>query len=190
MDEAGDAHGSRGYRRRESLTPACRIIVGVSSHLSRIPTAKRRQLAATLGLFAMLCFTVGAVALTGPSSAVLHVTVGVMWSVAIVLALVGWGVVTSVQKDVAEQRLDSVITDTIAAGGGVPCACGHDHDPTEMHVVDPEAEGKAGDACAHDGGGAACAHDCDTCVLSAMRTSAAPADRPSPRPRPRPTPSR
>ena len=42
----------------------------MSSSLSRIPPSKRRQLAATLGLFSVLFIAVGAVAETGPGTSV------------------------------------------------------------------------------------------------------------------------
>ena len=64
------------------------------------------------------------------------------------------------------------------------CGCGHEHDPTELHVTD--------DPCAHDGDGVACTHRCDD--LRAGRAAAdlpgcaaAGGDRTSPR-RPRPSP--
>jgi hypothetical protein len=143
----------------------------VTSQLSGIPVQKRRQMAATIGLFAVLFFAVGAVAWTGPATLGMRIFVGFAFAVSILLALIAWGVLTSVHRDVAEQRLDAAIADTIAAKGGLSCGCGHEHDPAELHVTD---------ACAHDGSGVDCAHDCDTCALAAMR--------PSPRPRPRPAP--
>jgi hypothetical protein len=172
----------------------------VTSQLSGIPVEKRRQLAATIGLFAVLFFAVGAVAWTGPSTVGMRVFVGLAFTVAAVLALVAWGVLTSVKRDLADERLDAAIAETIAAKGGLTCGCGHDHDPTELHITD---------ACAHDGSGEACAHDCETCVLAALRPAPvgaaaagvaagparaagpapATAARPSPRPRPRPTPT-
>jgi len=133
-----------------------------------------------MGLFAMLFVAVGAVALTGPDDVVIHVFVGIAFLVAAVLALAGWGVVTSVKTDLREQRLDRAIEQIVAARGVSTCGCGHEHDPSELHVVDEEP---AAPGCAHDGAGADCAHDCQNCVLTAMRGS----DRPAPRPRPRPS---
>ncbi|MGN6609529.1 MAG: hypothetical protein ACTHMS_21280 [Jatrophihabitans sp.] len=166
----------------------------MSSQLSGIPVPKRRQLAATIGLFAMLFLAVGAVSLTrsggGAGYTVFQVAAFV---IAVLLAMVSWGVVTSVKNDLAEQKLDAAIAEVVGSRPDSLCSCGHEHDPTELHVVDAEP-GAAADACAHDGGGAACAHDCQTCVLAALRPSAAAstatAERPSPRPRPRPTPTR
>jgi hypothetical protein len=139
----------------------------VSSTLSGIAVAKRRQLAATLGLFAMLFITVGAVAATGPSTGVTKAFVAVALAIAVLLGLIAWGVLRSVRLDVNEQRIDTAIAEAVAARGrGSLCSCGHDHDPSEMHYVQPEA-----DACAHDGKGHECSHSCDTCVLAALRPS-------------------
>lgn len=137
------------------------------SSLSGIPVAKRRRAAATVGLFAMLFVTIGVVAATGRGgSAAAPVFAGVSIAIAVVLGLIAWGVVRSVAIDVAEQRLDSAILDALAERPefGSLCSCGHDHDPTELHVPDAEP-------CAHDGAGSACAHDCSTCVLAALRPS-------------------
>ena len=145
----------------------------MASTLSRIPVENRRRLAATVGLFATLFIAVGAVATTGPSSAGVRVFSVLAFVIAGVLALTGWGVLRSVRLDMAEQRLDRAIAASVAALGPaakeqVACACGHDHDPNEIHVN--TATGGAGE-CSHDGHGLACAHDCDVCVLSAMRPS-------------------
>ena len=144
--------------------PASAIIEGVSSRLARVPVQGRRRLAATLLLFAMLFIAVAAVAATGRSTAAAPVFCAVALCVAILLGLVAWGVQRSVSIDLAEQRLDAAIDETMNAHGGhaAMCGCGHEHDPSELHVTD---------ACEHDGSGASCAHDCDTCVLAALRPS-------------------
>jgi hypothetical protein len=134
----------------------------VNSRLSAVPIAGRRRLAATLGLFSVLFIAVGAVAATGTGSAAAPVFSAVALVIAALLALMAWGIAHSVKLDLAEQRLDRAIEETMSARGASMCGCGHDHDPDELHVTD---------ACAHDGSGAACAHDCDTCVLAAMRPS-------------------
>jgi hypothetical protein len=172
MDEAGDAHDDRGYRRALSGR-ASRIIGQMSSPLSRVPIPKRRQLAATLGLFAVLFVAVAAVTATEPATPALTAFIVIALVVAVILALMGWGMVNSVKRDVAEQRLDEAIDQVI--GSRSLCTCGHEHDPTELHVTD--------DPCDRDGAGQGCTHTCDTCVLSSMR-------RPRPRPRPSPSPSR
>lgn len=135
----------------------------MSSALSSIPAAKRRQLAATIGLFAALFVTMGLVATTGTTPGPVRVFSGISIAVAVVLALVSWGILRSVRLELAEQRLDEAIAASVRAHGGSMCDCGHDHDATEMHV--------SSSACAHDGAGADCAHDCTTCVLAAMRPS-------------------
>lgn len=158
-----------------------------STSLTRVPVAKRKQLAATLGLFATLFVAVGAVAATGPATVVVRVFVAVALVVAVVLALMAWGVAHSIRDDVAvaaDRDLDALIDQALAAAPrkyGSMCNCGHDHDPTEIHVIDELGVDEVGvdglgtdpapDACAHDGGGAACSHNCDTCVLAALRPS-------------------
>jgi hypothetical protein len=134
----------------------------VSSPLSRVPVQGRRRLAATLLLFAALFVAIGAVAATGTGSSAAPAFCAIALAAAVVLAVLGWGVQRSIRLDRAEQQLDAVIEDTIAAHGGHAafCGCGVEHDPDELHVTD---------ACAHDGTGAACAHDCATCVLAAQR---------------------
>jgi hypothetical protein len=169
MDEAGYAHEVRGYLRR-GIGCASRIIGEMSSPLSRVPIAKRRQLAATLGLFSVLFVAVAAVTATEPSTSALKAFLVIALLVAVVLALMGWGVVNSVKRDLADQQLDEAIEQAI--GTRSLCSCGHDHDPTELHVTD--------DPCDRDGHGQGCTHSCDTCVLASMR-------RPRPGPRPSPT---
>jgi hypothetical protein len=150
----------------------------VTSPLAGIAAEKRRQLAATLGLFSMLFIAVGAVAATGASTAVVKAFVVVALLVAVLLALIAWGVLHSVKLDLAEHRLDAAIEKTVASGGGSMCDCGHEHDPDELHFTDGPGQHLTGQACAHDGRGTDCAHSCDTCVLTTMR-------RPSPYPRTR-----
>ena len=160
------------------------IIESVSSALSRIPVGKRQQLAGVLGLFAVLFVAIGAVAATGADTAILEVFVAVAFVVALVLALIAWGVVRSITLDTADRRVDAIVegavADAVANGSpAVACGCGHVHDPDEMHVTD--------DPCAHDGTGVGCTHSCDTCVLARLRTVAptAAVDRPRPSPSPR-----
>ena len=164
MDETGYAHRSR--------LPTTDILEPMSS-LSGIPVAKRRRAAATVGLFAMLFVTIGVVAATGRNgSAAAPVFAGVSVGIAVVLALIAWGLVRSVSMDEAEHQLDAAILEALAERPefGSLCSCGHDHDPTELHIPDA-AHADHADACAHDGAGASCAHDCSTCVLAALRPS-------------------
>ena len=138
----------------------------MGSALSSVPVAKRRQLAATIGLFAALFVTMGLVATTGSAPASVRVFSAIAITVAVVLGLISWGILHSIRTEVAEQQVDAAIAESVQAHGGSMCDCGHDHDPTEMHVSNDSHE-----ACAHDGSGAECAHDCTTCVLAAMRPS-------------------
>jgi hypothetical protein len=133
----------------------------VSSSLSGIPVAKRRHLAATIGLFAALFVAVGLVATTGTSPGVVRVFSAISIGIAVILALIAWGVMHSVKVDLADQSLDAAIEASMHEHGTTTCGCGHDHDPNEMHV--------RSDTCAHDGSGVDCTHDCQTCVLATMR---------------------
>jgi hypothetical protein len=155
----------------------------VSSRLSAIPVDRRRQLAAILGLFAVLLIAIGAVAATDDRSPVIKSFVVIALILGAVVAMFAWGVVLTVRTDLAERSLDAAIEDAVAASGRRPTelfGCGHDHDPDELHFVDGEHSHDAAADCAADGAGATCAHDCATCLL-------APASRrPSPTPRPRP----
>ena len=147
------------------------------SPLSEIPEDKRTQLAATLGLFASLFVAVGAVAATGPGTPVVQAFVVIALVVAVLLGLIAWGVLHSVRADRSERRLDAVIEEAVAAspgGFGQLCDCGHEHDPTELHVTD--------EPCAHDGAGHDCTHSCDTCVLASLRPAPDGTGRPRPRP--------
>ncbi|HEX3335522.1 MAG TPA: hypothetical protein VHS54_03620 [Jatrophihabitans sp.] len=155
----------------------------MTSPMSNISVEKRRQLAATLGLFSVLFIAIGAVAATGAASAVVKSFVVIALLVALVLALMAWGVARSVKIDLAEQRLDAVIDQAVQAQGASLCSCGHEHDPDELHVTD--------DPCEKDGRGHDCTHSCDTCVLARLRPAAvAAARRPRPGPRgPSPSPS-
>ncbi|PZS13529.1 MAG: hypothetical protein DLM57_16325 [Pseudonocardiales bacterium] len=136
------------------------------SPLSGIPIARRRQLAATLGLFAVLFVAVGVVAATGTTTpGIVRVFSAIALGVAVLLGTVAWGVTHSVKLDRGEVGLDAAIADAVRShsGSGRACGCGHDHDPDEMHV--------SAETCAHDGTGTDCTHSCDTCMLAALRPS-------------------
>jgi hypothetical protein len=134
----------------------------MSSQLSGIPVSRRRRLAATIGLFVALFAAVGAVAATGRNTPAAPVFSGIAFAVAVLLALIAWGLVRSVRLDESEVRLDAAIEAAVRANGAQLCDCGHEHDPGELHVTD---------ACSHDGAGDACAHDCQTCVLRGRTSS-------------------
>jgi len=189
MDEAGDAHEVRGYRPGStSLVPLSSvIIVDVTSPLSGIAVEKRRQLAATLGLLAMLFLAVGAVSATAKVTAVTTACIVVSLVVAVLLSLIAWGMLRSVRADAADRRIDAAIEEAMKAGGRSMCDCGHEHDPDELHFVDGEGQHVTGSShtCAHDGSGTDCAHSCDTCVLASLRLDPVAAfDRPTARPAP------
>lgn len=138
----------------------------MNSPLSGIPIERRRLLAATLGLFAVLFVAVGVVATTGTTPGVVRVFSAVALSVAVLLGAAAWGVTHSVQIDLREQRLDKAIEDAMTERGGPDpgaCGCGHDHDADELQVSD--------EPCAHDGTGTDCTHSCDTCVLASLPPS-------------------
>ena len=171
----------------------------MTSPLSGIAVEKRRQLAATLGLLAMVFVAVGAVGATGATNALMKGFVAVSLVVAVFLALMAWGVLRSVRLDravLADRRLDAAIEEAMAASGRSMCDCGHEHDPDELHFVDGEGQHLTGAkaACAHDSTGAECAHSCDTCVLASMRLDPVAAfdrpagNRPQPEARRRPQP--
>ena len=130
--------------------------------------ARRRHLAFVVGGFALLFLVIGAVTLTGASSAVLVAIAVVALVAGVLLALVTWGVAASISRDTADRDIDAIVAAAIAANakrpGAVACGCGHEHDPDEMHVVPAPT-----DSCAHDGNGVDCTHTCETCVLSDLR---------------------
>jgi len=143
----------------------------VTSPLSDIEIEKRRQVAATLGLFATLCIAIGAVAATGATTALIKGFVVVALLIAVLLGLMAWGVLHSIKLDLNERSLDAAIEAAVRSSGRSMCDCGHQHDPDELHFVDGEGQHLTGVKCAHDGTGTDCSHSCDTCVLAAMRPS-------------------
>lgn len=196
-EATGTAHDGPGAF---GVAATSSIIEAVSTSLSSLSVARRRHIAATLGLFAMLFLAVGAVAATGQSTTVVDVFVVIALIIALMLALLAWGVLHSITLDRAAvrsvdegRRIDAAIEQALAEqGGGLTCGCGHDHDPDELHVTD--------DPCSRDGSGHECSHTCDTCVFSRLRAvpgsaaldgGAAEPSRPAPRPGVgRPMPSR
>ena len=155
----------------------------MASPLSQIEIEKRRQVAATLGLFAMLFIAIGAVAATGASTAIIKGFVVIALVVAVLLGLMAWGVLRSIRLDRADEQLDAAIEAAVRASGRSMCDCGHEHDPDELHFVRDEnghfvgEQGqhltgvKSATDCGHDGTGVDCSHSCDTCVLAALRPS-------------------
>jgi thiol:disulfide interchange protein len=74
---------------------------------------------------------------------------------AIFVGLITWGLLRSLRLDAREVQVDAAVMDALAAGA--PIDCGHEHDPTEMHVTDAEPACSAGPACDHT---------CAECVLA------------------------
>jgi len=144
------------------------ILDGMANQLSAIPPAKRKQLAATLGLFAVLFVTIGAVSATGPGTAIIRVFVWGSFAVAVLLALIAWGVASSVRLDAAEERLDAEIARTIAEHD-LTCGCGTNHDVNGgTSATAGVAGGGETHVCSQDG---ACGGDCSGCALAALRPS-------------------
>jgi len=139
----------------------------VSSALSSIPAEKRRVLAGAVAVFAALFGAVGIVAATGDRPGVVRGFSIIAMVVAVVLGLIAWGIANSIRLDRAEASIDAAIEHAVRAHGGQLCDCEHEHDPTELHVVDGHS---TDDPCAHDGAGHQCSHTCDTCVLQTLRS--------------------
>ena len=154
----------------------------MNSTLSAIPAARRRHLAALLGLFGALFLAVGAVALTGNAPGAVRVFAAVALTGALLLGLTAWGVAASVRMERSTAQLDAVIEESIAGLGdheALRCGCGGDHDPDEMHVrgTDPDAAVDATAASCPASGQAAgavaadCPHSCAACVLTGQPSS-------------------
>jgi hypothetical protein len=145
----------------------------VTAPLSVLPSRKRRQVALVFGAFAVLFGAVGVLALVGRGSAAVDAFAAVALAVALLLGSAAFGLLHSVRVDARraaaaqlDASIDAAINEALVKQGyGSMCSCGHEHDPTELHVVDAEP-------CGHDGTGAACERTCETCVLAAMRPSA------------------
>ncbi len=122
-----------------------------------MPVERRRHAAAIAGLFAALLAAMGVLPWVGVAPGGVRIFSIVALVAAVLLALVAWGLLTSVSTERAEARLDAAIASTVAAAGGAMCGCGHEHDPNEMHITD---------ACPS---GDVCTHSCDTCVLAELK---------------------
>lgn len=113
-------------------------------------------------MFAALFTAIGVVAAFGGNSAAAPFFCICALVIAVLLALMAWGVTRSIRIDTTAAQLDQAIEQVVSSHGGQLCDCEHEHDPSELHITDAES-------CAHDGTGAACTHDCQTCVLAALR---------------------
>jgi hypothetical protein len=115
------------------------------------------------GSVAVVLAVCGILPWTADTAAVVRGLAAVVLLGAITTALVAWGLLRSISVDrhrLAEADFDSVLIE--AAGSAGACGCGHTHDPDELHITD---------ACEHDGAGVACEHNCESCVLTALRST-------------------
>ena len=127
--------------------------------MSAVPAERRRRAARSAGLLAFIMLAVFVVVWLRPAPVVIRLFGTMALIGAIFLGLIAWGLLRSLRLDAREAQLDAAVMDALAgAGGGV--GCGHDHDPTEMHVTDAEP------TC---GAGPACDHTCAECVLARSR---------------------
>jgi hypothetical protein len=131
----------------------------VTSPLSAVPVERRRRAARSATVLAFVMLAVFAVAWLRPAPAVVRLFATVALFGAVFLGLIAWGLLRSVRLDAAEARLDAAVIGTLADSGAAG-DCGHDHDPTKMHVTD------AAPACS---AGPDCDHSCADCVLARSR---------------------
>ncbi|HEY7047086.1 MAG TPA: hypothetical protein VH373_07685 [Jatrophihabitantaceae bacterium] len=127
------------------------------SQLSSVPVARRRRAAAACGVAAVLLVAVGVLPWAGSAPTALRVLSVVVLVAAVVVALIGWGLLAGVRADTTEARVDAAIIEAVEAAGFAGCDCGVEHDPDEMHITD---------ACPSEG---TCGHDCATCKLAALK---------------------
>jgi hypothetical protein len=132
-----------------------------------IPLARRQGAATTAAIFAGLLLTVGLLPWILAAPAAVRVLSAVSLLAGVFLALLSWGLARSVRQDLHETALDAALV-RIAPQAG----CGHDHDPDELVVMDPDA-----DQCPSGG---ACTHSCDTCALGQSHSDGGAASRSSP----------
>lgn len=127
------------------------------SQLSSVPVGRRRQAAAACGLATGLLVAVGVLPWAGSAPTALRILSLVALVAAVVVGLVGWGLLAGIRADTSEARVDAAIIEAVEAAGFAGCDCGVEHDPDEMHITD---------ACPSEG---ACNHDCATCKLTALK---------------------
>jgi hypothetical protein len=107
-------------------------------------------------LLAFVMLAVFVVVWLRPAPVVIRLFATVALLGAVFLGLVAWGLLRSLRLDAREAQLDAAVRDALADAGGA-IDCGHEHDPTEMHVTDAEPSCRAGPACDHT---------CAECVLA------------------------
>ena len=94
--------------------------------LTSVPIERRRRSAATAGLLATLLVAVGVVSWVGAAPTALRVLATIALVAAVPVALVGWGLLTSIRADRAEARLDAAIAAAVADACTSVAACTHD----------------------------------------------------------------
>lgn len=130
----------------------------MSSALSSVPYARRKRAAQSAALLAVIMVAVFAVSWMRPAPGFVRLVTTVALLGAIVLGLMSWGLLRSMQLDQAEARLDAAAARELSRSGGFDC--GHDHDADELHVTDADPTCERG---------AACDHSCAACVLGRGR---------------------
>lgn len=98
----------------------------MTSRLSAVPIERRRRAAATAGLIAALLVAVGVLPWAGAAPTALRVLATIALVAAVPVALVGWGLLTSIHADRAEARLDAAIAAAVADACTSVDACTHD----------------------------------------------------------------
>jgi cytochrome c-type biogenesis protein CcmH/NrfG len=94
--------------------------------LTSVPIERRRRAAATAGLIAALLVAAGVLPWVAPAPSVLRVLATIVLVAAVLVALVGWGLLTSIRADQAESRLDAAIAAALADACTSVDACTHD----------------------------------------------------------------
>jgi hypothetical protein len=128
----------------------------VTTPLSAVPAERRRRAARLAGFLALIMVAVFVVAWLRPAPAVIRLFATMALLGAVLLGLMAYGLLRSLRLDAHQARLDAAVRGALADADAA-CDCGHDHDPTEMHVTD------GAPAC---GRGATCDHSCAECVLA------------------------
>ena len=98
----------------------------MASQLSAVPIERRRRAAATAGLIAALLLVAGVMPWIEPAPSVLRVMATIALVAAVLVGLVGWGMLTSIGADRAEARLDAAAAAAVAEACTSDDACTHD----------------------------------------------------------------
>jgi hypothetical protein len=98
----------------------------MGSQLSAVPMQRRRRSAAAAGLIAALLVAAGIMPWVAPAPSVLRVLATIALGAAVLVGLVGWGLLTSIRADQAESRLDAAIAAAVADACTSVDTCTHD----------------------------------------------------------------